>query len=267
MLEHATESLAASMVNEECLPGIGALHALQSVLLAESPDESDVAALRCSLLHCDIVVRLREALSQRGGIGKVLANCTEDKRPASKVRVEVRESAGRQMTHAFTVGAAPECYVQVLGDPTVEPLQCLVIPLPGGIVVTDAWSNGRTCVTWRQKSGKVVSPCASPACRIAFTIGHGERALLSLGTKTTITLGPSKGEIERAVFAEAFKSGESDHLQTVTTRGSALSRRSTSASQSDDCGDERPRKKLKLQRYLQFRSVPEDLFEDQFKDF
>jgi len=127
----------------------------------------------------------------------------------------------------------------------MEPLQCIVIPLPGGIIVADAWSNGRTCVTWRQTCSKAVSPCASPVHPIAFVIEHGERALLRLGLNTTIGLGPSKNEIEKGTF------GWSSH--TKATCASVLSR-STCASLSDDHTEERDAKRMKIFNELFIKS-------------
>jgi len=257
MLQSASAYLASSLLETEEMKDAEGLHLLHDSLLAECADESDAAALRCSLLRCDIVVEMRNALSRLGSAGEVLASGISKTPAPSQVRVEVRGSAGRRMTQgAFTIGTAPECDVQILGDSTVQPLQCLVIPVPGGVIVADAWSNGSTRVTWRWKNGMAGSPSTSTKHRDAFVVEHGERAVLSLGIRTTITLGPARSEMVKTVRKEcpgADTCTLADHSHTTTTCGSSCS--STSLSSLDDCSGERKSKRMKLEYVTSNRSL------------
>jgi len=198
------------------------------------------------LLRGQIVVALRDVLLQLGGIGPSLATSSGKTLARTGVRVEVRGSAGRHMTQgAFTVGTAPECDIQVLGDPTVQSLQCLVVPLPGGIIVADAWSNGGTQVTWRWKGsiGGGSSNAGSGCCGVVI-VEHGDRVVLSLGARTTIALGPNKHELGRKTIADDSKCAKMTSAHTTTTCGSLWSD-FTSLSPRDDCSQERETKRIK----------------------
>jgi len=246
MIKSAAQSIAACVVNEEQLTDSGGLHLLYNALLAECMDESHAAALRCASLRGNIVVAMRVALSQLGGVGEVLANTSGKTDELTRVRVEVRGSAGRQMTQgAFTVGTAPECDVQVFGDPTVEPLQCLVIPLPGGTVVVDAWSGGATQVTCQWKRAIDGRPSVAHEGRRTLILERHGRVVLSLGARTTIALGPGMKELCRKVVADDCKSAQMITSQTTTTCGS-FETKARSLSQGDDCSEERGGKRIKL---------------------
>mmetsp|Transcript_33727 Transcript_33727/g.93153 ORF Transcript_33727/g.93153 Transcript_33727/m.93153 type:complete len:898 (-) Transcript_33727:152-2845(-) len=113
---------------------------------------------------------------------------------APKVRIEVRQTAGRCIVdEVFTVGRAPESDVQTSGDCTVSRLQFIVASLPGGIVVADAWSSGGTRVVRRGDATRSL-PTSIPSQRSAFLIPHGERVILLIGARTTVSLGPSARE-------------------------------------------------------------------------
>jgi len=246
MLKSAVQSIAACIVNEEQLTDSGGLHCLYNALLAECVDESDSAALRCASLRGNIVVAMLEALSQLGGVGKVLANTCGKTEELTRVRVEIRGSAGRQMTQgAFTVGTAPECDVQIFGDHTVQPLQCLVIPLPGGIVVVDAWPNGATKVMCQWKRSIDGRPGVAHEGHGTLILERNDRVVLSLGARTAIALGPGMKELCRKAVADDCKCARMINSQTTTTCGS-FETKVRSLSPGEDCSEERGSKRIKL---------------------
>ncbi|CAK0828595.1 unnamed protein product [Prorocentrum cordatum] len=114
-------------------------------LLAHSEDESEAAAAACVRLRVRLAAALRDALARWPQAERLLCADAEDGEApigAPPVRVEVRGTAGRSLIFdAFTVGSAPECDVQAVGDDTVRPLHCVVLSMPGGVVVADFWSG------------------------------------------------------------------------------------------------------------------------------
>jgi len=116
------------------------------------------------------------------------------------VRAEIRGTAGRRVASgSFAVGRAAECEVQAVGDPTVLPVHCIVISVPGGIVVADLWSDAGTTVMQRHNSHLPDARLPSPACapRTPFVVAHGERVTMRIGARTTLTLGPSAKKLEK----------------------------------------------------------------------
>jgi len=144
---------------------------------------------------------------------------------APGVHVQVRHTAGRLMpAGAFAVGRAPECDVQADGDGTVSRLQCLVVPLPGGIVVADAWSAWGTraprekCLAWGPQG-------LAPGKRTAFVVPHGEQVVLVLGMRTSLTLGPlarscAAAEMTTAIAAQSTTDVSEDTLPLPGAEGS-----------------------------------------------
>jgi len=187
ILRGAAEAIAASLIDGSTLE-VSRLRQLRDALLTENPDASDDAARRCAEIRAGFAVALRDAVRERPMAASLVVGGV-----VPQVRVEVRQTAGRLITHeAFIVGRAAECDVQTSGDATVSRLQFVVVSLPGGIVVADAWSSGGTRVV--QRSGLAKSlPASVPGKRAAFILPHGEQVILLIGKQTTVTLGPVAG--------------------------------------------------------------------------
>mmetsp|Transcript_13471 Transcript_13471/g.26465 ORF Transcript_13471/g.26465 Transcript_13471/m.26465 type:complete len:326 (-) Transcript_13471:112-1089(-) len=162
---------------------------LREAFLAESEDESEAAAARCAQLRRGLAAALHTACAARGALNPLLVKPRRGTCPPP-VRIEVRNTAGRCMTQgSFAVGSHPYCDVQVFGDATVQPLHCVVVSLPGGIAVVDAWSRGGTERVSDQYDGPTPALREGSAC--AFTLPHGQRATLRIGA-TVIALGPPR---------------------------------------------------------------------------
>lgn len=106
------------------------------------------------------------------------------------VKVEVRSNAGRVVRGAFTIGSSHGCDVQVGGDPTVEPTQLLVIPLCGGAIVVDAFSESGSRVVARGREGRAPAPILGPVCDAALVLEQGESVEVEIGDRTTVTIAP-----------------------------------------------------------------------------
>jgi len=170
------------------------LQQLKEVLLNENPDASDQASARAASLRAGFASALRAELLERPLGRKLLEGPTR----APKVRVEVRQTAARFIQcEAFTMGRAAECDVQAAGDPTLSRLQLLVVSLPAGIVITDAWSGGGTRMV-RRSGPQEVLPASVPQHRTAIFVAHGERVTLLIGAKTNVTLGPIVEDVQKA---------------------------------------------------------------------
>lgn len=167
------------------------LQQLKEVLLAEHPDASCGAKNRCTSLRSGFAHALKSALSQTPEGQQLL----EGPKTPPKARVEVRHTAARVMlSEVFTVGRAAECDVQTTGDPTTSRLQFLVISLPQGLCIADAWSGGGTRVV-RRETGEL--PASVPQHRATFMLPHGERVTLMTGAKTTVTFGPAVKDLKK----------------------------------------------------------------------
>eukprot|EP00927_Polykrikos_kofoidii_P040090 TRINITY_DN34328_c0_g1_i1.p1 TRINITY_DN34328_c0_g1~~TRINITY_DN34328_c0_g1_i1.p1 ORF type:complete len:1047 (+),score=155.89 TRINITY_DN34328_c0_g1_i1:48-3188(+) len=220
ILDCAAEAIAASLVADRQLQLDWSLRQLRDALLAENADVGEAAANRCERLRSGIALAVSKALGaylKTAAIQGVTTSvdidpatstecsgATKKRRLAEaigaatmtdpRVRFEVRQTAGRMMTSdAFTVGRAPECDVQICGDHTVSRLQLVVIPLQGGIVVVDAWSSGGTRVVRRCDPAESL-PASVPSQRRAFVVPHGERVIILVGARTTVSLGPPANE-------------------------------------------------------------------------
>jgi len=162
---------------------------LREAFLGECEDESEAVAARCAQLRHGLAAALRTACAARGALNPLLVKPCRGTSPPP-VRIEVRSTAGRHMTQGcFAVGSHPHCDVQVFGDAAVLPLQCVVVSLPGGIVVVDAWSRGGTQRVSDQYDGLMPPVLEGSAC--AFALPHGQRATLRVGA-TIIALGPPR---------------------------------------------------------------------------
>lgn len=111
-------------------------------------------------------------------------------------RIKVRGTAGRiVLEDILTVGSAHECTVQIGGDPTVLALQCVVVAMPGGTVLVDAWSGGSTIVVARGGPDRAPAPVMGPVCDAALLVGLEEEVVVQLGERTKISLEPRKGRL------------------------------------------------------------------------
>ncbi|CAK9115056.1 Purple acid phosphatase 7, partial [Durusdinium trenchii] len=197
VLKSAAEAVAKSLASGRARAGAPLevtrqLMQLKDVLLAEHADASPGAKERCQSLRSSFALALRSSLQQTEE-GKTLL--VAPPRPP-KVRVEVRHTAGRVMlSEVFTVGRAAECDVQTTGDATASRLQFLVISLPQGLCIADAWSGGGTRVVRREAPNEAL-PASLPHHRAAFLLPHGERVTLMTGARTTVTLGPAVKELQ-----------------------------------------------------------------------
>jgi len=219
VLDSMAEAIAASLetgsqLGDDMLPLL-----LRDMLLEESEDASDEALARCIRLRSDLADALQRAIAERRGVEASLAGGDGHipARMAPPVRVEVRGTAGRHIIYdAFTVGSAPECDIQVYGDPAVHPLQCVVCSLLGGIVVADAWSSG--CTSVEQHGG-------GPWQSAAFVLAHGERATIRIGARTTITVGPeaSKSALKAPRADRADEAPAKQECDVSTTYDSCFS--------------------------------------------
>lgn len=185
VLKSAADAVALSAATGEAFQVTKQLTQLKEVLLAEHPDASNAARERCLRLRSGLATALRAALVQHPTGRRLL----EGPSPP-KVRIEVRHTAGRMLSEeVFTVGRAAECDVQTTGDPTCSRLQLLVISLPGGLCIADAWSNSGTRVVRREAQETLEA--SVPQHRKAFLLPHGERVTLMTGAKTTVSFGPA----------------------------------------------------------------------------
>lgn len=186
VLRAAAEAVAESLVSRTHLRNATLANALRSSLLAENADANQVAEAHCVAVRCAFADEVQCALSGLHG------TCVEGaiSGPVPPVRIEIRGTAGRLVfMRAFTVGSAPECDVQVCGDPTVLPLRFVMVPLPCGIVVADFWSRGGVPVN-RQPAKDEHASALAPARSTARIAAHDERSIIRIGARTTITLGP-----------------------------------------------------------------------------
>lgn len=176
--------VAASLLDGSDLEASNAAALIQEALLAEGRAllQSQVDKVLSTALHCALV----GAMAAFSALPAGQAGLQE---LAPRVHVEVRGTAGQDVLGGvFTVGSAPECSVQVFGDPTVLPLQCVVFSLAAGIVVVDAWSQGCTQPIARGRRGQGCIPVLAAACDAALLVLPDEKVVLQLGRKTTIAL-------------------------------------------------------------------------------
>uniref|UniRef100_A0A7S4VL97 FHA domain-containing protein n=1 Tax=Alexandrium monilatum TaxID=311494 RepID=A0A7S4VL97_9DINO len=204
LLEAAAEALAQGIADGS-MPEEELRVLLKDVLLAECEDESREAAARCELLRVELAAFLREALRSKPGAPHPLVGpgrgCGD---LAPRVRVDVRGTAGRTLTKgSFSVGSDPYCDVQVFGDATVMPLQCVVVPLPGGVLVVDLWSGGGTRAKWRWSGEGRRTPVFGAGPNPVMVVGRDERIVFRLGAQTTVTLGPCAQTGRRPAGPEA----------------------------------------------------------------
>eukprot|EP00930_Biecheleria_cincta_P042750 TRINITY_DN29412_c1_g2_i1.p1 TRINITY_DN29412_c1_g2~~TRINITY_DN29412_c1_g2_i1.p1 ORF type:complete len:786 (+),score=157.94 TRINITY_DN29412_c1_g2_i1:80-2359(+) len=168
------------------------LKELRDVLTLENGDVSEDAAVRCASLRSCFAAALRSVLAERPEGAALLKEGSS----APKVRVEVRQTAGRMLSlETFTVGRAAECDVQTAGDPTASRLQFVAVSLPAGIVIADAWSGGGTRVVRRSGPDSDCLPASVPSKRTVMFFPHGERVTLLTGAKTTVTIGPAVSDL------------------------------------------------------------------------
>lgn len=172
--------------------------ALRDALVAENADRDSQAATKCRVLRSALAAEVQQALAAIPAASDLASSWP----PAPGVRVEVRGTAARRMTAAaFAVGRSAECDVQLVGDATVMPVHCLVVSLPAGIVLADFWSEGGTSVIWQRRGALAEGgPVSAPAEIAAFAVQHGERTVLRLGARTTITVGPSEQDLDRRLL-------------------------------------------------------------------
>mmetsp|Transcript_8418 Transcript_8418/g.24747 ORF Transcript_8418/g.24747 Transcript_8418/m.24747 type:complete len:239 (+) Transcript_8418:61-777(+) len=200
MLREAAEATCRALKGGA--PEPASIAPLKELFLRESEDESAAAAERCRQLRGELAAQLLLVATEQG----LPLAAGRHERPA--VRVQVRGTAGRRMlAGAFTVGSDPYCDVHCWGDSTVAPLQCLVVSLPGSAVVLDVWSG--TTRAWPQGQAQ------------ALALRHSERAVLRLGARTSLTLGPARGRKEPPKAARCL-SGASTALPSGSSRSLGL---------------------------------------------
>lgn len=205
VLRAAAEAVVESLVTGAPLSDNAALaEAFQDALLAENADASEVAAERCKALRSAFAKEVSGALALHAETVQLAAqDCGPGKAEVERLRVEIRGTAGRALHGgAFVVGRAAECDVQAAGDRTVLPVQCVLVPLPAGVLIADFWSGGGTRITWRGSAEEPASPISSPAQRAAFVVARDERVVLRIGARTTITLGPRKAKRKEPVASK-----------------------------------------------------------------
>lgn len=251
LLQAAAAAAAESLVRQSSLNNSALSEAVQEALLKENADAGDAAAARCKVLRSAFAKEICSALELIPETCELTAGW-EFGEPSPPVRVELRGTAGRTMhTSAFAVGRAAECDVQAVGDETVLPVQCMVVSLPGAILVADFWSEGGTHMTWHTGAGESASPVPAAAKPAAFVVEHGERTVLRIGARTTITLGPKaprarkgsevtakrKAAVTAQIeAAEAAARAKAPRLQSASTSFGSL----FSDSASDGSSGERP---------------------------
>lgn len=256
VLHAAAEAVAKSLISKGPLKNGALAEALRDILLAENADANEATEARCKELRRAFTAEVQRALSRARAPGSGVEWPLYGH--IGPLRVEVRGTAGRLMRGgtAFTVGRAPECDVQAIGDPTVLPLQCVIVPLPCGILVADLWSAGGPRATWHGTVGEPpmpTSPTSSAAQPAAFIISWAERVTLHLGTRTTVTLGSppklrqqpkqkgtpptSKCTARVRPAAEALPPSTPAKVQKQCVR-EAMSQTSTSFGSPESCWDE-----------------------------
>mmetsp|Transcript_5049 Transcript_5049/g.14890 ORF Transcript_5049/g.14890 Transcript_5049/m.14890 type:complete len:286 (+) Transcript_5049:41-898(+) len=139
-------------------------------------------------LRVALVAAAREATEALPLAATRLVSGRKSDEDAVAVKVEVRGNAGRQMRGAFTIGSSHGCDVQVGGDPTVEHTQLLVVPMPGGAIVADAWSGGGSGIVARGREGRAPVPVLGPVLDGAFVVEPGETVEVEIGSRTTVTI-------------------------------------------------------------------------------
>jgi len=154
---------------------------LAAALLAEG--QARLAALDHTRCPSTASSAFRAAM-QRAILGTSVASLqvgggSRDAAPA--VHVHVRGGI-------FTVGNAPECDIQIAGDASVLPCQLVVLALPGGAVVMDAWSANGTEVIARGRDGKEPVRVLGRVCSGAFVVEMSERLVLQVGDRSSISL-------------------------------------------------------------------------------
>mmetsp|Transcript_101468 Transcript_101468/g.326082 ORF Transcript_101468/g.326082 Transcript_101468/m.326082 type:complete len:301 (+) Transcript_101468:45-947(+) len=210
----ASELAEVLSSRDEAPPRSAALaEALRRALLANNADAGGEAAERCQALREVLASEVRKAI-HAAAVPATLRLLRQGRGlpwPLPPVRVEIRNTAGRAVKgSAFCIGSAPECEVQLAGDEAVQPVHCLVVPLPGGIVVVDLGSDEGSRMSWHRSPLAVEFAAASPSAPPerhsgAFAVAYGERTLLRFGARTTVTVGPSvtksQGALEQRSFA------------------------------------------------------------------
>mmetsp|Transcript_19406 Transcript_19406/g.51845 ORF Transcript_19406/g.51845 Transcript_19406/m.51845 type:complete len:294 (-) Transcript_19406:642-1523(-) len=219
VLQAVADAIAESLHGGDPLSNDALAEAFREAILAENADAGDEAEARCRALRDHLAEELRRALAAAPETAYLLQQRPGLPSVPPSVRVEIRGTAGRSVLgNAFAVGNAAECEVQAVGDPTVKPVQCIVVPLPRGIVVADLWSGGGTRITWARSIGEPASPISAPAQRAAFIVPHGERVVLRIGARTTITLGPSAKKMSKLTRKEALAGAAAKAAAATTAR-------------------------------------------------
>lgn len=231
LFRDAAEAVAASLTRGAAAAPTAAgaaarplLQRLCGVLLATQPDASGAAEAGCRKLRNDVANALLQAVAGCStAFGRSLAEgtCRGTERP--RLWVEVRHTAGRWMPAgaAFTVGTDDGCDIQVVGDSTVSPLQCLIVPLPGGTVVIDAWSSAsatrKLSLASRSLPEQEPPPLVGQQKLNAFVLSLGERTILVVGERTTLTLGrPAPERCPTAINSGlAMKEARGEHGSTL----------------------------------------------------
>eukprot|EP00449_Zooxanthella_nutricula_P036931 CAMPEP_0198617016 /NCGR_PEP_ID=MMETSP1462-20131121/160181_1 /TAXON_ID=1333877 /ORGANISM="Brandtodinium nutriculum, Strain RCC3387" /LENGTH=339 /DNA_ID=CAMNT_0044348815 /DNA_START=27 /DNA_END=1045 /DNA_ORIENTATION=+ len=195
LLQGSAEAIAQSLATGAALGADeGLSEALKAMLLAESADSSEAAGARRRTLRNALAEEVYCCVALTREASQLVADwdlCPHDAANAPPVHVELRGTAGRSVDEgAFVVGSAAVCDIQAVGDPTVLPVHCIVVPLPETILIADFWSGGSTRRIRPEFAHEPASPAPPLAQRAAFVVDRSERVVLRIGAKTTITLGP-----------------------------------------------------------------------------
>lgn len=242
ILRGTAEAVARAFTGGLGLREDGSACLLREALLAESEDVSEAASARCSRIRMDLAAAAREAMRKRPTTETLVANGQGDALP---VRVEVRGTAARSLlADTFTIGSAPECDVQAVGDATVAPLQCMVIRLPGGVIICDAWSHGGTREQFRGGE-RPEEPVLKPTCSTVFFMAYGERLTLRIGAKTTITLATVPRKTAMAASAKVASNLETKLMLGCDTQISTTCGSATFAGSLESCARDRSRSRAR----------------------
>lgn len=187
ILHNSAREIAVAIANGSPLEQNTAVKELREAILMQDCDHGIAPAEHAARLRTGLADILSDCLACRITRGH-LTTPSESNHTAPQVWIKVRHTAGRAMpVGAFAVGSAPACDVQIAGDDSVSPLQCIVISCPVGIAVVDAWSFGGT------RLANPTTPCLAssglaPSGHVALVLPHGVEVDLVLGVHTTLSL-------------------------------------------------------------------------------
>lgn len=189
--------------------------AFQSVAAALASDAMEnLKAVEAASMHASPVRNSVFAAVKSAVAGKIPAAATflkvdaaECSAGAPPVRADVRDTGAREVYGGvFTFGRSDTCDVQVFGDETVLPVQIIAISLPGGTIVADFASAGGTEVVGRGCGGAEPIPVLGGVCLKALVVRPGDRIVLQVGDRSTISLQPRTASSPLDAWKERMRS-------------------------------------------------------------